>query len=644
MLCIDINTGLIMTKYLAVLLFPLFLFASDWPVYKGNIYFTGNNDEIIVKNSNLKWLFQADERVFNPVASDGLLYFVDIKGQLYCLNEETGIQIWKISMKDLSARFGLNHRSAGKIKYPLIKGGVLFITDPVALYAVDRFSGKVLWARTGMRESDLKIAGKAGNKTRPSVDGIYSDPVLSGDDIFYGTRETFIARAIGNGVEKWSNGEIKSFSAYPTFYDDRIFTQSMDYSKNEFSVQCLSSSDGIVLWKRNIQVPLRLFPPVVYKSKVYVMSSSKLFALDLKNGNIIFEKDYKRVITSNPAFTERSILFAVDNKSVCAVNPDDGEVTGEIEYPQQSSPQFVTVRDQIYTAFNSPDENGRSYGNVRAVNFQDGSVLWEYKTPFPGGVSQPCASGGILFLPSGNYIYAVGALYYPRIVKGGSANNSTVNPGQSISGTADFAKNDDGVKLREISINIKKQAGKNIPATAEVRKYDDKGRVLYSRREITDKGRINVPDGDDVEILIESGGYIPKKVIIGNNYSSVSETLEEIEKGKSFTVDNINFETGKAYLKKESLNIIDDLINQMKMNVKMKIEIRGFTDNVGGDEYNQKLSEKRADSVTEYMVKNGISPERVKGSGFGKNNPVADNSTEDGRRKNRRTEFFIVEN
>jgi outer membrane protein assembly factor BamB len=72
--------------------------SSDWPIYKGNIYFTGNNDEIIIKNNNLKWLFQADERAFNPVVSDGRIFFIDQKGNVYSLDEEYGKMVWKINL------------------------------------------------------------------------------------------------------------------------------------------------------------------------------------------------------------------------------------------------------------------------------------------------------------------------------------------------------------------------------------------------------------------------------------------------------------------------------------------------------------------------------------------------------------------
>ncbi|HOA08020.1 MAG TPA: PQQ-binding-like beta-propeller repeat protein, partial [Spirochaetota bacterium] len=363
-----------MKKIIFIFLFPAFLFSSDWPLYKGNIYFTGNNDEITVKNANLKWLFQADDRVFNPVASDGLLFFVDIRGQVYCLDEETGLIIWKKNMREISSQFASLHKAAGKIKYPLIKGNTLFLSDPVAIYALDKYTGKALWARTGMREDDLKIEGLAGKKTRPAVDGIYSDPVILDDEIYYGTRETFHSRSISNGGSKWNNSSIKSFSAFPTFYDEYIFTQSMDYSKNVFSVICMNSKSGQTVWEKTLQAPVRIFPPVIYKGKVYIPSTTKLYALNLLTGELIFEKDYGRYITSNPSFTDRSILFTIDNRNVAVVDPDNGEIIRELENPEQSSPSFVTVRDQVYVAYNTLDADKRSFGNVKASDFSDNSI------------------------------------------------------------------------------------------------------------------------------------------------------------------------------------------------------------------------------------------------------------------------------
>ena len=72
----------------------------------------------------------------------------------------------------------------------------------------------------------------------------------------------------------------------------------------------------------------------------------------------------------------------------------------------------------------------------------------------------------------------------------------------------------------------------------------------------------------------------------------------------------------------------------------MEVEIAGYTDNVGSSYYNKKLSQKRADSVKEWLVIRGIDPKRIVTKGYGLENPIASNSTEEGRSKNRRIEFI----
>ena len=82
----------------------------------------------------------------------------------------------------------------------------------------------------------------------------------------------------------------------------------------------------------------------------------------------------------------------------------------------------------------------------------------------------------------------------------------------------------------------------------------------------------------------------------------------------------------------------------------IKVEISGHTDNKGSADYNQKLSERRAQSVVKYLIDHGITKERLKAVGYGEESPIADNQYSDGkdnpegRQQNRRTEFEILEN
>jgi outer membrane protein OmpA-like peptidoglycan-associated protein/Tol biopolymer transport system component len=107
-------------------------------------------------------------------------------------------------------------------------------------------------------------------------------------------------------------------------------------------------------------------------------------------------------------------------------------------------------------------------------------------------------------------------------------------------------------------------------------------------------------------------------------------------------LDNVFFETNKYDLKPESKVELNKLVDFLKKNATLKIELRGHTDNVGDDKSNLILSDNRAKAVMEYLIANGIDKTRLAAKGYGETVPVADNGTTEGRQKNRRTEFKII--
>lgn len=118
--------------------------------------------------------------------------------------------------------------------------------------------------------------------------------------------------------------------------------------------------------------------------------------------------------------------------------------------------------------------------------------------------------------------------------------------------------------------------------------------------------------------------------------------LKPIEQGIAVVLKNIFFEFNSTKLLHESYVELNIVVDYMTMNPQMKIEIGGHTDNVGSKEYNKKLSKERAKSVYEYLISKGISKDRLSYEGYDFSIPIADNETEDGRAKNRRTEFKVV--
>ena len=111
---------------------------------------------------------------------------------------------------------------------------------------------------------------------------------------------------------------------------------------------------------------------------------------------------------------------------------------------------------------------------------------------------------------------------------------------------------------------------------------------------------------------------------------------------RTFTLDNVFFDSGKSTLRAESNKELNELAEYMGLKPSLIIEIGGHTDNVGAADANQKLSEDRANAVKEYLQKKGIAAERVRAKGYGDTKPVADNSTAAGKQKNRRTVVNIV--
>ena len=105
---------------------------------------------------------------------------------------------------------------------------------------------------------------------------------------------------------------------------------------------------------------------------------------------------------------------------------------------------------------------------------------------------------------------------------------------------------------------------------------------------------------------------------------------------------NIEFETGKADIRPASMTLIRDIAQYLRRSPKLIMEIRGHTDNRGGTDINQKLSEARAGAVLTALIQMGVPQSQLRAVGFGETKPLVANDTEENRRRNRRTEFAIV--
>jgi outer membrane protein OmpA-like peptidoglycan-associated protein len=157
---------------------------------------------------------------------------------------------------------------------------------------------------------------------------------------------------------------------------------------------------------------------------------------------------------------------------------------------------------------------------------------------------------------------------------------------------------------------------------------------------------ISLPKGDTYLIKIKSLGEAQEfnTLTVPNIEGRLAKARLSLkyEEPKSFTLNNVYYEFGKAGLRKESFKELNELVEVMQLKTNLEIEIAGYTDNIGEESDNLKLSQLRSESVKNYLISKGIPAKRIAAKGFGESFPVASNEDETSRAKNRRTEVIIT--
>jgi outer membrane protein OmpA-like peptidoglycan-associated protein len=127
----------------------------------------------------------------------------------------------------------------------------------------------------------------------------------------------------------------------------------------------------------------------------------------------------------------------------------------------------------------------------------------------------------------------------------------------------------------------------------------------------------------------------------GSEFNTV--TLEIVyELPTSIVLDDLHFSSGQAVIQSSSYKMLNELSDYLVRKKTMKIRVEGHTDDAGSDASNQELSTKRAKAVRQYLIKKGVSADRISALGFGEVHPIADNTTPQGRALNRRTEIHVI--
>ncbi len=157
--------------------------------------------------------------------------------------------------------------------------------------------------------------------------------------------------------------------------------------------------------------------------------------------------------------------------------------------------------------------------------------------------------------------------------------------------------------------------------------YEGIGKVDYSR----------------IEDIVKKYQAEPTEVDYNRIENIVKKYQSQVKSGQeeNWVLIGVNFDFNKATLRPESYPILYNAAELLLTHPDSQVEIQGYTDNIGSEKYNQKLSERRAETVKNFLVAKGVDASRLKTVGYGESKPIMDNKTADGRALNRRIEFQV---
>jgi outer membrane protein OmpA-like peptidoglycan-associated protein len=221
--------------------------------------------------------------------------------------------------------------------------------------------------------------------------------------------------------------------------------------------------------------------------------------------------------------------------------------------------------------------------------------------------------------------------------------------------------------LQGITLTPKKNdKGNDILPNTKVTLLDNQGEVMNETVSASDgKFNFRVYENEDYTLVGETDGYLLKRQGYSTKGKAVAvETLKELitnitldtilildklEKNKIFTLNNIYFDLDSANIRADARPEMDKLVQLLKDNPEIKIEMGSHTDSIASDSYNLQLSQRRAQSTVNYLIMKGIDAKRLVAQGYGESKPIARNTNPDGtdnpegRQRNRRTEFKILD-
>jgi OmpA-OmpF porin, OOP family len=208
---------------------------------------------------------------------------------------------------------------------------------------------------------------------------------------------------------------------------------------------------------------------------------------------------------------------------------------------------------------------------------------------------------------------------------------------------------DSFAKLATVDITVTDMNARPRKGEEVLFRGENTGKLFTTFSDGSGKSKQRLPPGDKYFVSVKSISDTTKYAVIIIPALAEDEYFTEpfwvnikFDPPRKYRLDNVHFDFDKASLRPDSYDQLTELLEYLQRHQEIRIEIAGHTDNAGTEAHNLKLSQDRANTIRDYLVRKGIKITRLTAKGYGATEPVANNSTEEGRQLNRRTEVRVL--
>ena len=364
-----------------------------WPMFHHDLNRSGYSTSTGPETNNVLWAFHVEDgAVSSPAIVDNKVYFGDDSKNLYCLDSDTGQEIWNRTVP-----YNIWGSS------PAVDNGkVYFAGDSFDAYidCLNATDGEIIWS--------YKIPGN---------NFLQSSPVVYDGKVFIGAPEPepgcMYCLDADSGEEIWISQTIDNPGS-PSVYSNRVF-----FGAGDFNVYCLDADNGTVIWKYKTggeYSPYIQIHVAIYDDKLYAGGRDGLYCLDIEDGGLIWKYPTIDKIDTTPCTAYGFVYFApVDDKIYC-LDADTGEKIWEYDIPLYVSSSPTVADGKLYIGTgdsHSYEFHDLESGKIYCLDAITGEKIWEYDTTSRVYCTPAIADGKIYigtndFYTSSDEMYCIG--------------------------------------------------------------------------------------------------------------------------------------------------------------------------------------------------------------------------------------------